>query len=67
MTEQQLALWEMMAAALRKMLPIADAMAEFEGHESLGDTSYREWADCLCRIVALEELLRPAKLSRVMN
>jgi hypothetical protein len=67
MTEQQIALWELMAVALRKMLPIAEAMAEYELEACLGDTSNSEWADCLCRIVVLEEMLRPAKLSHVMN
>ena len=67
MTEQQLALWELMAAALRKVLPIVEAMAEYETDASPGDASYSEWADSLCRIVVLEEMLRPAKLSHVMN
>jgi hypothetical protein len=67
MTEQQLALWELMAAALHKLLPIVEAMAEYETEASPGDTSYCEWADTLCRIVVLEEMLRPAKLSHAMN
>jgi hypothetical protein len=36
MTEQQLALSELTAAALRRMLPIAEAMAEFESRLPLG-------------------------------
>jgi hypothetical protein len=42
MPDQQLALWELMAAALHKALPIIEVMADYESTPSCGDSYYRE-------------------------
>jgi len=61
MTPQQLALWEMMAVALRKMLPTVDAMADYEKTLNNGDRNCLELAESLRVVICLEEVFRPVE------
>jgi hypothetical protein len=51
-----------MAAAIRKLLPVVEAFAEYESKRSGGIKSCAQLAQCIGRIVSLDESMRPPEI-----
>jgi hypothetical protein len=67
MTKNEVACWNLMANSLRKVLPLIEAAADHECSESLRDLPYRAVANGIGYVIALEELVRPAKQRSLVN